>query len=87
MDLERAELQIAIKECEEAIKKQEIKSIEAQIELSKVKQEAESKILEKNHIIADVRKITGAELDNSQGEGLQNFSKDFAQKISIFDDP
>ena len=71
VDQERAELQIAIKECEEAIKKQENKSIEAQVELSKVKQEAESKILEKNHMIADVRKITGAELDKSQGEGLK----------------
>ena len=77
VDQERAELQIAIKECEAAIKKQEDKSIEAQIELSKVKQEAESKILEKNHLIADVRKITGAELDNSQGEDLQNGYIDF----------
>ena len=69
VDQERAELQVAIKECEEAIKKQENKSMEAQIELSKVKQEAESKILAKNHMIAEARKVTGAELDNSQGTG------------------
>ena len=43
--------------------------MEAQIELSKVKQEAESKILAKNHMIAEARKVTGAELDNSQGTG------------------
>ena len=49
--------------------------MEAQIELSKVKQEAESKILAKNHMIADLRKITGAELDNSQGKEISKVRK------------
>ena len=67
VDQERAEIQVAIRECEDAISKQEKHSIEAQTELSKLKQEAESKILVSNQLVANTRKISGLELDNSQG--------------------
>ena len=60
---DRSDLEIAIKECEEAIKKREVQFTEAQVALNEVKLNAERKITEQDQIIHDIRRTCNQEID------------------------
>ena len=58
-----SDLEIVIKECEEAIKKREVQFTEAQVALNEVKLNAERKITEQDQIIHDIRRTCNQEID------------------------
>ena len=60
---DRSDLELAIKECEEAIKKREVQFTEAQVALNDVKLNAERKITEQDQIIHDIRRTCNQEID------------------------
>merc|ERR1719447_1938867 len=60
---DRTDLEIAIKECEEAIKKREDQFTEAQVALNEVKLNAERKITEQDQIVHDIRRNCNQEID------------------------
>merc|ERR1719447_1402050 len=60
---DRSDLELAIKECEEAIKKREVQFTEAQVALNDVKLNAERKITEQDQVIHDIRRTCNQEID------------------------